>query len=249
MKHTLALVLIVAGLIGCVSSPNKPKILSPAVLEKMANERIERSKKDVELRKEEIAALRTRLTNLPSSQKKEMLADLRLQRESADYANKFANKELEETKKQEAEMEQRLNIARVLLQNKKKEELLIELNKRCEEYGFTGASNISACIQREAQHDKELAMQKYELQKTRVALQQAQSQAQSRAYAQSLPPVEEEEEDLPFLIKFLGDVVMGVAEAYPAAVLEAQQKQNAYNRGVKKGRAQAKPNCGGPNCY
>ena len=43
--------------------------------------------------------------------------------------------------------------------------------------------------------------------------------------------------------------LMGVAEEYPAAVLEAQQRKNAYNRGLKKGRAQAKPNCGGPNCY
>ena len=57
-------------------------------------------------------------------------------------------------------------------------------------------------------------MQKYELQKTRVALQQAQSQAQSRAYAQSLPPVVEEEEEAPWLIKFLGDVAIGVAEGY-----------------------------------
>jgi hypothetical protein len=96
----------------------------------------------------------------------------------------------------------------------RKQEVLAQLTQRCEEYGFTGESNISACIQREAQHDKELAMQKYELQKTRVALQQAQSQAQSRAYAQSLPPVVEEEEDIPFLIKFLGDVAIGVAEGY-----------------------------------
>ena len=140
------------------------------------------------------------------------------------------------------------------IQAAKKEEeqkirIIIGLTQRCKEYGFTGESNISACIQREAQHDKELAMQKYELQKTRVALQHAQSQAQSRAYAQSLPPVVEEEEKLPWLIKFLGDVVMGVAEQYPAAVLEAQQKQNAYNSGVKKGRAQGKPDCGQPNCY
>jgi hypothetical protein len=134
-------------------------------------------------------------------------------------------------------------------EEEKKKKILADLTIRCEEYGFTGESNISACIQREAQHDKELAMQKYELQKTRVALQHAQSQAQSRAYAQSLPPVVEEEEEMPWLIKFLGDVAIGVAEQYPAAVLEAQQKQDAYNRGVKKGRAQAKPNCGGPNCY
>ena len=156
--------------------------------------------------------------------------------------------------KKERAARQKIQAANQEIEKKKKAErqkaqILAGLKQRCEEYGFTGDANISACVQREAQHDKELAMQKYELQKTRVALQHAQSQAQSRAYAQSLPPVVEEEEEMPWLIKFLGDVAIGVAEQYPAAVLEAQQKQDAYNRGVKKGRAQAKPNCGGPNCY
>ena len=117
---------------------------------------------------------------------------------------------------------------------RRKQNIIIGLTQRCEEYGFSGESNISACIQREAQHDKELALQRLELQ---------------RAYAQNVTEPVPEEEEAPWLIKFLGDVAIGVAEQYPAAVLETQQKQDAYNRGVKQGRAQAKPNCGGPNCY
>ena len=41
------------------------------------------------------------------------------------------------------------------------------------------------------------------------------------------------EEDIPLLIKFLGDVVIGVAEAYPEAMQRARLKQEAYNRGVR----------------
>ena len=131
---------------------------------------------------------------------------------------------------------------------KQKEKILADLKQRCEEYGFTGESNISACIQREAQHDKELAMQKYELQKTRVALQQAQSQAQARTYAQSLPPVVEEEEDLPFLIKFLGDVAMGVAEnlADPAFQRDMQQQRQINELKANQNRdiyRNCRPNC------
>ena len=113
---------------------------------------------------------------------------------------------------------------------KQKEKILADLKQRCEEYGFTGESNISACIQREAQHDKELAMQRYELEKTRLALQQA----QSRTYAQNVTEPVQKEEDLPFLIKFLGDVAVGVAEAYAdpnRVMIENQQQQiNNLNR-------------------
>ncbi|MDA9799528.1 hypothetical protein N9C68_00515 [Gammaproteobacteria bacterium] len=135
-----------------------------------------------------------------------------------------------------------------LKEKQKKEKILIDLTQRCEEYGFTGESNISACIQREAQHDKELAMQKYELQKTRVALQQAQSQAQARTYAQSLPPVVEEEEDLPFLIKFLGDVAIGVVEnlADPAFQRDMQQQRQINELKANQNRdiyRDCRPNC------
>ena len=94
----------------------------------------------------------------------------------------------------------------------RKQEVLAQLTQRCEEYGFTGESNISACIQREAQHDKELAMQRLELQ---------------RSYAQNVTEPVQEEEDLPFLIKFLGDVAIGVAEtiADPAFQRDLQQQR------------------------
>ena len=133
-------------------------------------------------------------------------------------------------------------------EEEEKKRIIIGLTQRCEEYGFTGDANISACIQREAQHDKELAMQKLELQKTRVALQQAQSQAQSRAYAQSLPPVVEEEEDLPFLIKFLGDVAIGVAEnlADPAFQRDMQQQRQINELKANQNRdiyRNCRPNC------
>ena len=129
-----------------------------------------------------------------------------------------------------------------------KAKILAGLKQRCDEYGFTGDANISACIQREAQHDKELAMQKYELQKTRVALQQAQSEAQSRVYAQSLLPVAEEEEDIPFLIKILGDVAMGVAEAYadPAFHRDVQQQKQINQLKANQNRdifRDCRPNC------
>ena len=148
---------------------------------------------------------------------------LRQAKDFEDYQLRQANNELRQAQnKRTREINLKNKLAREKLlakESAKKEEeekkrIIIGLTERCEEYGFTGASNISACIQREAQHDKELAMQKYELQKTRVALQQAQSQAQSRAYAQPLPPVVEEEEKVPWLIKFLGDVAIGVAEGY-----------------------------------
>ena len=94
----------------------------------------------------------------------------------------------------------------------RKQEVLAQLTQRCEEYGFTGDANISACIQREAQHDKELAMQRLELQ---------------RSYAQNVTEPVQEEEDLPFLIKFLGDVAIGVAEtiADPAFQRDLQQQR------------------------
>jgi hypothetical protein len=134
-----------------------------------------------------------------------------------DYQLRQANNELRQAQnkrtreinlKNKLAREKRLAKESTRKEEEEKKRIIIGLTQRCAEYGFTGESNISACIQREAQHDKELAMQKYELQKTRVALQQAQSQAQS------LPPVVEEEEEAPWLIKFLGDVAIGVAEGY-----------------------------------
>ncbi len=95
---------------------------------------------------------------------------------------------------------------------RRKQNIIIGLTQRCEEYGFSGESNINACIQREAQHDKELALQRLELQ---------------RSYAQNVTEPVQEEEDLPFLVKFLGDVAIGVAEnlADPAFQRDMQQQR------------------------
>ena len=110
----------------------------------------------------------------------------------------------------------------------RKEKILADLNQRCLDIGFTGESNILACIQREAQHERELAMQRLELQRT---------------YSQNQTQTINEDEDIPFLIKFLGDVVLGVAEQYPAAKLEANKRQEAYNQGVRQGQAAQRARC------
>jgi len=135
-------------------------------------------------------------------------------------------KEWEENSKRMAEeqLQRKLN-----QEQEEKQTLIASLTKRCEDYGFTGDNNIAACIQREAQHDKELEMQKWELEKTRIALQQA----QSRTYVQQQP----EEEEVPMLIQMLGDIAVGVAEGYKNQQIyqQPQQKQSIYRN--------CKPNC------
>ena len=118
---------------------------------------------------------------------------------------------------------------KIVREQEEKQRLIASLTKRCEDYGFTGDNNIAACIQREAQHDKELEMQKWELEKTRLALQQA----QSRTYVQQQP----EEEEVPLLIQMLGDIAVGVAEGYKNQQIyqQPQQKQSIYRN--------CKPNC------
>jgi len=133
---------------------------------------------------------------------------------------------------------------RIAQEELRKKEILVELNERCLKYGFTGASNISACVQREAQHDKELAIQRLELQRTKLALEQV----QSRVYAQNVTQSVEEEEDIPFLIKFLGDVAIGVAEAYadPAFHRDVQQQKEINQLKANQNRdiyRNCRPNC------
>ena len=116
---------------------------------------------------------------------------------------------------------------------RRKQNIIIGLTQRCEEYGFSGESNISACIQREAQHDKELAMQRLELQRT---------------FAQNLTEPVPEEEDLPFLVKFLGDVAMGVAEnlADPNFHRNLQQQKETNQLKANQNRdiwRDCRPNC------
>jgi hypothetical protein len=63
-------------------------------------------------------------------------------------------------KQNEKERKSRL----IASQEKQKEQKLNELIVRCKGFGFTGESNIAACVQREVQHDLELAQQEQRLQ-------------------------------------------------------------------------------------
>ena len=61
-----------------------------------------------------------------------------------------------------------------------KQELLTQLIERCTGYGFTGESNIAACIQREAFNDRQLAQQRYEFQ-TQLLKQANEAQETTKA--------------------------------------------------------------------
>ena len=58
------------------------------------------------------------------------------------------------------------------------ERIIAELRERCVSYGFTGDNNIAACVQREAQHQLELAKLETES-RERIKLVQQQSSNQS----------------------------------------------------------------------
>ena len=215
MKHLL-LILLGFGLIGCAT-----------------NYQVSSSRAD-EIRKE------VRAERLAAEQRERQEQQEAMKRRTADrdindlIAESMATQKALDEEKARVKREEALE----------KELLISRLQKRCESYGFTGESNIAACIQREAQHDKELAIQKYELQKTRLALQQA----QSNSYAQSYIEPVEEDEDLPFLIKFLGEVAMGVAEnlADPAVQQNIQQQQQINQLKANQNRdiyRNCKPNC------
>ena len=176
--------------------------------------------------------------------------DLVLFKDLADYKSQLAareeenraykenqariRKEWEENSKRREEEQRQKKLAQ---QQEEKQRLIASLTKRCEDYGFTGDNNIAACIQREAQHDKELEMQKWELERTRIALQQA----QSRTYVQQQP----EEEEVPLLIQMLGDIAVGVAEnlSDPTYIQLQQQQQQINNLKRKNIFKDCKPNC------
>ena len=91
-------------------------------------------------------------------------------------------------------------------QRKEKERIVAELRERCASYGFSGDENIAACVQREAQHDLELAQQERALRlaQQRLANQNRQVQVQTQIV----------EEEVPWWLQFLADVAEGVAEGY-----------------------------------
>ncbi|MDA9307184.1 hypothetical protein N9Q82_04255 [Gammaproteobacteria bacterium] len=309
MKHTLALVLMVFGIVGCAttidtSTPRAQALMQEVRSDRLALERIEQAELTANskstLEKEEdinelisrinettlaIKAIQEKATQEESTQKILAVAEpttpyecaqryipveeltkcynalpdeVKILKKVERLAQETSDKEKSDKEKRYKEMvEQQIayrearakeaEAKRAAKREEQKVKILAGLKLRCEEYGFTGNANISACIQREAQHDKELAMQKQELQQelreTRVALQQAQSQAQSRVYAQSLPPVVEEEEDIPFLIKFLGDVAMGVAEAYADPAFHRDVQQQKQINQLKANQRRCVHNC------
>ena len=239
----ILLTLMVLGIVGCATTPTTPyqcaettgsqeeltkcynslpddvKLLKKLEAKKKPND----SLKNQEDAYANIAVAKAKLAKLSDEERKKISADIRNERLIYEKNNKSLdfNNQTDRSERIKKEKEREAI---------KKQKILADLKQRCDEYGFTGESNISACIQREAQHDKELAVQKYELEKTRLALQQA----QSRTYVQNVTEPVQKEEDLPFLIKFLGDVAIGVADAYadPAFQrdLKLQQQINNLNR-------------------
>jgi len=239
MKHTLALVLMVFGLVGCSSTTFNPSadhwVSMPSTslcFTYYSNYGVARDKTwrltNYNRIINEIDRRGISCKTFAKASDKDWMRDW-VNKNSNQYSSRLKYEKDWEEHSQKVLKEERL--AKVINAKKEEEEkkrIIIGLTQRCEEYGFTGESNISACIQREAQHDKELAMQKYELQKTRLALRQA----------QSLPPVLEEEEEMPWLIKFLGDVAIGVAEAYEHQAMHPTPpapKQDIYRN--------CRPNC------
>ena len=297
MKHTLALVLMVFGIVGCASTydSNLQKNLRNYDNQVRTNKRLSAS--EVDSKYEELLSFKalarpinfgkgvkygfgmagnTTETNRFLSQVdanakalqqcesfygtclifkegnievwEDKQAELKIANQE-DTAERKATLEKQAIAKKQRIKNQQIRAAQLEMEKKEKlqkqkEKILADLKQRCEEYGFSGESNISACIQREAQHDKELAVQRYELEKTRLALQQA----QSRAYAQNVTAAVPEEEDLPFLIKFLGDVAIGVAEnlADPAFHRDVQQQKQINQLKANQNRdifRDCRPNC------
>jgi len=125
-----------------------------------------------------------------------------------DYKNKQETRIAREQKEREIEEEQmRQHFASLEQQRKiEKESMIAELRDRCASYGFSGDENIAACVQREAQHDLELAQQERALRlaQQRLANQNRQVQVQTQIV----------EEEVPWWLQFLADVAEGVAEGY-----------------------------------
>ena len=137
-----------------------------------------------------------------------------------DYKNKQATKLANDRKEREIEEEQmRQHFASLEQQRKiEKERMIAELRERCASYGFSGDENIAACVQREAQHDLELAQQERALRlaQQRLANQSRQTQVQSQVV----------EEEVPWWLQFLADVAIGVAEGYEQNAIHNSQHKN-----------------------
>ena len=273
MKHTLALVLIVLGIVGCATTMNPSSPRAQALMQEVRAERLaaqgQISTGDYKTycydeyygsSPQVSACAEIAAERLAANQKNELTLTSYLTTKNVVNLIQMRTAEIREREQQHirncmiehaSDYDSRIeclgkeddslnqyyeSIANhvQIVRQKQKTEILIALTQRCNSYEFTGDFTFSDCIKKEAERDRVLAV-------TRIETSQKNTWASNVAAPKEVR--------VPWLIKFLGDVVMGVAEEYPAAVLEAQQRKNAYNRGLKKGRAQAKPNCGGPNCY
>ena len=107
------------------------------------------------------------------------------------------------------------------LRKKEQQELLTfnKLQTKCEELGYEGDNNIRLCIEREAEFERQIAMQK-------------------QALAAQNNNVKEEEE-MGFLAQILRDVII----AYPEAKRRADAEQSRVNSAYRRGRA----SCSGMN--
>jgi hypothetical protein len=124
------------------------------------------------------------------------------------------------------------NHARIARQEEKVE-ILIALKQRCNSYGFSRKLKISDCIKREAEFERILAVKRVEA-------------AQKNILAKSTPASKEDK--VPWLIEFLGEVVMGVAEAYadPAFHRDVQQQKQINQLKANQNRdifRNCRPNC------
>ena len=104
------------------------------------------------------------------------------------YAN-LEDYKIQEAAEQKRTAEERKRQAIIAENNRKqdaidaeqrKQELLTQLNERCIGFGFTGESNIAACVQREAFNDRQLAQQRYEFQ-TQLLKQAKEAQKTTKA--------------------------------------------------------------------
>jgi len=213
MKHTLALVLMVFGLVGCSSTTFNPSadhwVSMPSTslcFTYYSNYGVARDKTwrltNYNRIINEIDRRGISCKTFAKASDKDWMRDW-VNKNSNRYASRLKYEKDWEEHSQKVFKEERL--AKEITAKKEEEEkkrIIIGLTQRCEEYGFTGESNISACMQREAQHDKELALQRLELQ---------------RSYAQNITEPVQEEEEIHWAIKILGEIVIEAAEAYSDA--------------------------------
>ena len=125
-----------------------------------------------------------------------------------------------------ARQEEYLAYAKDEREMKEKREALefLRLQEKCEEFGFEGDKNIRLCIEREAEFERQIALQKL-------------------AYAQQNNIVEEEKE-MGLLAQILRDVIVAYPEAKAKADREAAIRRKSYRDGQRAEQAR----CSGGRC-